>query len=279
MKYFTIDPSPVPALVKVSQFKTAGGVSEYHLMIRPTSPSSIETQMQWIDEAYKQVILELGLKGNPAVYRRFFCSDLVNQSPVLAKWSLSCPQQADEPCAVTWSGQPPVCKSKVALWAYLVDDPRGSLDKQQNGNSLILKRGELSHYWTTSLTHHDNPTPHDQTRDILQDYDAFLQGEGMTLADHVMRTWFVVQDIDVNYPDMVTARREFFTQHGLTPQTHFIASTGIGGTHGDLRTQISMDAYAICGILPEQIEYLSAPDYLSPTHVYGVTFERGDAIS
>jgi enamine deaminase RidA (YjgF/YER057c/UK114 family) len=40
-----------------------------------------------------------------------------------------------------------------------------------------------------------------------------------------------------------------------------------------------MDAYAISGVRSEQIEFLSDTDYLSPTHSYGVTFERGVSIA
>ena len=40
-----------------------------------------------------------------------------------------------------------------------------------------------------------------------------------------------------------------------------------------------MDAYSISGLLNNQISFLYAPAYLSPTHLYGVTFERGVSIS
>ena len=39
-----------------------------------------------------------------------------------------------------------------------------------------------------------------------------------------------------------------------------------------------MDAYAIGGVESAQIEFLAAPDHLSPTHTYGVTFERGTSV-
>ena len=70
-----------------------------------------------------------------------------------------------------------------------------------------------------------------------------------------------------------------FAEHGLTPQTHYIASTGVGGAWTRPDAKVFMDAYAVSGIVPAQVSYLSALDYLSPTHVYGVTFERGTAIA
>ena len=78
---------------------------------------------------------------------------------------------------------------------------------------------------------------------------------------------------------MVDARAEFFADHGLTPDTHFIASTGIEGSTARPDAKVSMDAYAIAGVRPEQLSYLAAPDHLSPTHTYGVTFERATSVA
>jgi hypothetical protein len=59
-------------------------------------------------------------------------------------------------------------------------------------------------------------TSYGQTRGILDKYNAFLQARNLTLADNVLRTWFFVQDIDANYQGLVSARREFFAEHGLS---------------------------------------------------------------
>ena len=40
-----------------------------------------------------------------------------------------------------------------------------------------------------------------------------------------------------------------------------------------------MDAYTVDGLQPEQIRFLYAPTHLNPTYEYGVTFERGTAVS
>jgi len=64
----------------------------------------------------------------------------------------------------------------------------------------------------------------------------------------------------------------------LTKDTHFIASTGIEGRQAASPSVVSMDAYAVDGLLPQQITYLHAASHLNPTHEYGVTFERGTAI-
>ena len=87
-----------------------------------------------------------------------------------------------------------------------------------------------------------------------------------------------MQNVDVNYAGVVKARRELFVTQGLTEQTHYIASTGIEGRHADPEVCVQMDAYAVEGLRPEQIQQLYAPTHLNPTYEYGVTFERGTAI-
>jgi enamine deaminase RidA (YjgF/YER057c/UK114 family) len=69
----------------------------------------------------------------------------------------------------------------------------------------------------------------------------------------------------------------FFTQ-GLTHDTHFIASTGIGGRAQDPCVLTQMDNYAIAGLQPEQVHYLYAASHLNRTSDYGVSFERGTRV-
>jgi enamine deaminase RidA (YjgF/YER057c/UK114 family) len=77
---------------------------------------------------------------------------------------------------------------------------------------------------------------------------------------------------------MVNERRKIFEEHGLTPETHFIASTGIEGRYTNPKSLTLMDAYAIEGIKSGQIRYLHAPTHLNPTYEYGVTFERATSV-
>ena len=102
-----------------------------------------------------------------------------------------------------------------------------------------------------------------------------LMEQGCRLADHCIRTWFFVQNVDVNYAGVVKARNEVFVTQNLTEKTHYISSTGIGGRHADPKVLVQMDTYAIAGVKPEQIHFLYAPTHLNPTYEYGVSFERG----
>ncbi|MEE9542444.1 MAG: Rid family hydrolase [Thermodesulfobacteriota bacterium] len=101
----------------------------------------------------------------------------------------------------------------------------------------------------------------------------------MTLRDNTVRTWLYLNDIDNHYEEVISARRDFFDLNDLTMETHYIASTGIGAELAEKGILISMDALSIENLRQEQITYLKAPEYLNPTHEYGVTFERGTMIS
>ncbi|MFH0794800.1 MAG: translation initiation inhibitor, partial [bacterium] len=247
--------------------------------MRPVEYGSLNLQLEWIFRAYRNAIDFCELDSQTAVLRRFFCGDLSNQVAALEAHPFSNPHNTDEPCAVSWVRQPPLPPAKVALWAYHVKDPSNGLSKLREGNSLTLGRREILHHWTTGLTCLNSETSYDQTTGILEKYEAFLQARGLCLADNVLRTWFFVQNIDANYPGFVAARRDFFAQRGLTPDTHFIASTGIEGSYKHATAKVSMDAYAISGVRPEQIEFLSAPDHFCPSHIYGVSFERGTSVA
>lgn len=165
------------------------------------------------------------------------------------------------------------------MWAYHIHDPQGTLSKLQDQTSLSLKRRDLCHHWTTGIRSSNNGSSHQQTKDMFRQYEAYLTRHSITILNDVVRTWIFVRDIDSEYRGMVDARAELFTRRGLTPDTHFIASTGIAGASVDPQAIVSMDAYAISGLQPEQVQHLNALDHLSPTHVYGVTFERGTSIA
>ena len=279
VRFHSIDCGTLPVEVSISRFQGESGVEEFHLMVRPTKYGSIAAQLEWVYDAYRNALASIGLDADTALMRRFFCSDLPNQASVLDSFPFANPAEPDEFCAVSRVCQPPAGPAKVALWAYHVSDPGGALEKDKDGASLSLKRGELSHIWTTGLTCTDKDTSYHQTKGIFEKYEGCLEPMGLTLADHVIRTWFYVQNVDVHYGGLVAARKQVFEERGLTPDTHFIASTGIEGTSTNIAAKVMMDAYAISGVHSDQIEFLSAPDYLSPTHVYGVTFERGVSVA
>jgi len=279
MEFFGCDTRSPSATVNVSRFRGAGGVEECHLVVRPTEYDRFERQLDRLLRAYRGALNSIGLAERTAVLRRFFCSDLANQASALQADPWSSRGSGPEPCAVSWTGQPPAPPAKVMLWAYHINDPKTPLDKSGDATHLMLRRGALGHHWTTGMPGPTGETSSDQTSAVFEQYDAMLRAQNLSLAEHVVRTWLFVRDIDTNYQGMVAARREFFRRHGLTAETHFIASSGIEGLHPEPAVRVAMDAYAISGLRPEQVRYLTALDHLGPTHRYGVTFERGTSVA
>lgn len=228
-------------------------VKEYHHIIRVSDPmSSFRDQMEDVLDKVQALS-----EGRKIFFLRFFISDAANQQKLLVE-SMSRRGLAQ----ASLIQQPPLDGSKIAAWLWAVE---GELNPA------------YTHKITCNLTSEASGSLA-QMEDIFSEYGASLCGEGMTVADDCVRTWIFVRDVDTNYAGVVTGRRNYFDTVGLTADTHYIASTGIQGSHPDYNKVVVMDAYAVKGLKPGQIQYLYAKDNLNPTYEYGVTFERGTSI-
>ncbi|MDR1332579.1 MAG: hypothetical protein LBK07_10820 [Tannerella sp.] len=265
MNYLTLEWKDLSARAELGIFcPPGGGLPEYHAMFHVTEAMhDTRRQYECIEAAVDRLLDEL--HGVETVWKRYLVSDAVNQAAFIPR---------EQGCAaVSVVQQPPLNGSKVALWTYMT--PEGFLSA--NGRATVFAHANCRHLFHTQL-HVPATGAEEQTVRIFGQYADMLEADGCTLAEHCMRTWVFVQDIDTHYAGMVAARRACFEREGLTKDTHFIASTGIEGKHVRPGTQVFMDAYAVDGLLPGQIRYLRAPAHLNPTHEYGVTFERGTAI-
>lgn len=253
-------------LTEIFKYKTAEGPSEYHIMIHSTRPEdTYEEQLNAVLNTYDD-LLEKELKGAVAVFKRYFLSDAANQADTL----LALTTEGSD-CALSVVEQPPLDGTKIALWVYLLTD----VQTQVLHNGLFeVRHGAYRHLWGGSAFNRAANSEY-QTRLLLNDYVMQLMEQGCKLADHCIRTWFFVQNIDVNYAGVVKARNEVFITQNLTEKTHYISSTGICGRHADPKVLVQMDTYAVDGVSPEQIHFLYAPTHLNPTYEYGVSFERG----
>ncbi|MFN4227523.1 MAG: Rid family hydrolase [Candidatus Ratteibacteria bacterium] len=269
----------VPVDINLSFFKGFKEVEEYHFSFTPTKYESFKTQLNWIYKAYKETLTLLKIDDTTSVFRRFFCSDLHNQIEYLKEIEFSNSENLLNPTSISYICQPPGPYAKVSLWAYHIVDPFKKLDKKIKENTVSIVRKELIHNWTTGNYSTESNSVYEQTKNILENYIKFLNKNKMKLSENVIRTWFFLQNIDTDYKDFVIARKEIYEKNGLTKDTHYIASTGVGGSYYDLKAKVILDAYSISNIKKEQIKFLSAPDFLSPTYIYGVTFERGVSIT
>ncbi len=269
----------VPVRAEVARFRGRDGVEEAYVAARPTAYGGFAEQLAWLERGDAEVRAGLGLGSGTAVVRRLFCSDIANQTAILAESPFASGAADGDACAVAWVGQPPLGAAKVALWAYHISDEGGAPDKRRDGASVVVRRGALAHHWTCGLHDVTSDRPDAQTAALFQAYEAHLGAHGMTLADHVVRTWILVRDIDRDYEAMAAARRRLFAERSLTADTHYIASTGIEGVGPAAAARVVMDGYAIEGLEPAQVRFLRVPAQLSATDAYGVTFERGTAIA
>lgn len=182
---------------------------------------------------------------------RFHLSDIANQAGPLRE--LLAREMPGVPVSLV--GQPPLGGARLALEGWFTGRPLTELAFLPGADP-----GEGTSY--------------EQMKRLFAAVETHLAPR-RNVADHLLRTWIYCRDIDNNYAGLVRARREYFDAIGLTADTHYIASTGIGGTAERPGQLVAMDSLVTDGVAPEQIEYMHAPEHLSPTHIYGVTFERG----
>ncbi len=253
-------------------------VSERHLAISCPTRVGFNAQLEGIESALSSFIAGHLLAPGCVVFGRLFVSDHANQQRDISAFAIRLAEWCGG-CALSVIQQPPLSSAKVEAWFYLVDDAGKAQTKTRHGDELILQRNGYRHLWHCSLMNGCRPgNAAAQTTAVLSAYASQLQQHGGTLKDNCIRTWLYVRDVDFHYQGVVDARRELFTEHDLTKETHFIASTGIEGRHGQTAVNLVMDSYALLGISPGQVQFLQAPEFLNPTHEYGVTFERATSV-
>ena len=244
-------------------FDCGTDVREYHAMIRITDRRlPFATQLEAVISAYDELLDRL--PDTQAVFKRYFLSDAANQADDVVVADVT-------DCAKSIIQQAPLNGSKVALWVWLMTGVQTGMTKS---GLYEVRHGDFRHMFNASA-HNLAANSEYQMRLLFNEYVMQLAEEGCTLADNCIRTWLFVNDIDLNYGGVVRARNQVFFTQGLTQNTHFIASTGIGGRQQDPNVLSQMDNYAIAGVKPEQIHYLYAPTHLNRTSDYGVSFERG----
>lgn len=269
---------------RISRLAVAGGLTEYQVMLRVNPVGkSFQEQMMAVAGAAAE-LLGGSLSGGVVLFKRYFLSDAANQKQLLDAYEQECVGAGVSACRVTAAPaytvveQPPLDGSKIALWLYVMAaSPDVSGDRiswtEEGGCRCVEHHGYRHLFWQGTAPGRSDSQ--EQSHVLWADFLKVLSDSEATLSENVIRTWFFVQNVDVNYAGVVRARNEVFEREGLTSSTHFIASTGIGGRYATPQELVGMEAYAVVGLRPEQVGFLYAPDYLNPTYEYGVAFERG----
>lgn len=262
-----------------SFYGTKGG-SEHFITVAVPSDLDLGRQIDLVEQRYATAQRSLGLAPETAVFRRIFLSDALNQATAVRNSALALdPRDA---VAVSIVQQPPLAGTKLALLAYHIDGGSPLLRRRLSPRHLIVEKNGRRHLWSTRLCTDDDETAGSaaaQTRSVFDELVKTIENQGGSLRDHCVRTWIYLKDVDVFYQGMVDSRRELFSGHGLSSDTHFIASTGIEGACAHRFDLVAMDAYSILDLASVQVSYLNDFDRLCPTANYNVTFERGTRIA
>ncbi|MBO6044852.1 MAG: translation initiation inhibitor, partial [Bacteroidales bacterium] len=201
-------------------------------------------------------------EGRKPVFLRFFLSDAQNQAVAL-KAKLDARLGTASLPAVSVVEQPPLDGSRIAALVQTSSESRQFLF-----HSLRLSEEEAS-----------GRDSYAQARLLFSKYLDIIRPLGLELKTHCVRTWIYVRDIDSNYAGLVKARNDVFDEEGLSFDTHYIASTGIGGATEGRNAVVAIDFLTFPDISESEKSYLKALSHLSPTHDYGVAFERGVRLS
>ena len=248
MKYRQISDINTGCMATTAEFEGL----ECHVMLEPSDKEASAAECISCLEAGLKKLIDGEFKGYRPVFKRWFLSDAACQADLIKN---------DAECATSVIQQPPMNGSKAVLWVWMMKNVSRKYTYSFQGNLLS-----------------DNSDSYGQMRDIFEEYSRYLEERKLNVAEHCARTWIYVRDVDINYSGIVKARRELFDSWGLKADTHYVASTGINGLTKDHTNLVAMDTYSVTGLEKSEIQYLHAYENLSPTHLYGVTFERGTAL-
>lgn len=223
-------------------------------------PQSHGSFIEQADEAHQlvmQLVDEAGRENLRLQHAKVVLSDAQNQYSLLLGSNLYKEVLSSLPLTVV--EQPPLNGSKMGLLLKFGDEDDGF-----KFFSLRLSPDECK-----------GRTSYVQTCLLFDKFSKLAAEQGFTLKDNCVRTWIYVADIDVNYSGVVRARNDVFRSQGLSVDTHFIASTGIGGYTQTREACVGIDFLVRPNAKSGDFKYLEALDHLNPTHEYGVAFERG----
>jgi enamine deaminase RidA (YjgF/YER057c/UK114 family) len=266
-------------LTNISLFSTPTGSDELFVAINTQPGTPLSRALEDLAGNYSLALKRAKFPDDAVVFSRLFVSDIVNQHQIIAA-SPVFSQLTKSTLSVI--EQKPANGGPLSLLSYHLRGGKNAPTREcryisPDGwqNSTLVKGKNYSLLFTANFTSDAATDTYGQTKSIFESLDKVIVRSGMRLRDNTIRTWVFVRDIDANYAAMVKARKELFIAHGLTEKSRYLASTGIQGGAASAGQTVSVDALSIGGLRQEQIIRMEAPANLSPTILYGVTFERG----
>ncbi len=236
-------------------------MNPYHILV-PDGNKSFPKQLKELHHMLESTLG--GYQKYHIVCARIFLSDAINQYDMLKSSAVYHDYFAQVPTSII--EQPPLDDTKIAV-LYKISKAQ---DEEFDFQPMRLTADEAEEM---------KDSCYEQTLRLFDRYIESIELQGLDMATHLVRTWIYVRDVDHDYADVVRARNEVFARHGLTADTHFIASTGIGGATELREARVAIDFLTYPHIEEKDKYYLKALDKLNPTHEYGVAFERGTRIT
>lgn len=247
-------------------------------IIEPKVRGTFADQLACLKQDLRQWMMDNELTPAQLLFTRVYLSDAANQWGDLLHHPLySCYLSVG---AISCIEQPLLSGAKVALQLWFSKSK--NLHKSGTPDCLEVALDKATLFFHAVRFAEEEVKGTDgkwQTEEAFRRHIKQLSARGLNLKDHCHRTWLYVRDIDRHYADVVHGRNCIFEQEGLTPTTHFIASTGIGGVCDNREAVVSVDFLSVDSKQNDSAYYLKALDYLNPTHEYGVAFERGTRLT
>ena len=232
-----------------------------YIILSPEAKGSFNDRLNFLYLKLGNILDTEKLENRTLQYCKVFLSDSQNQIKEFEESLLY--QEFLKGTNLTIVEQTPLNGSKASLLIKTTDDTTPILF-----HSLRLTEEEAK-----------GKNSYEQTRLLFNKYLKTIEGTDMTMERNLVRTWIYVTNIDVNYQGVVEARNDIFDKEGLTADTHYIASTGIGGATPVRHAAVAIDFITVPNIKEEDKKYLQALEHLNPTHEYGVAFERGTRLT
>lgn len=244
----------------------------FHIFV-PEVQGSLALQLDELQHRVEAYCAGLPAGRRGLIFARIYLTDAANQWEAVRVHPLV--SEVLGQTALSYVEQPLLNGRKVALqlWATMAEQVECTGDAQRR---LVQVEGVKWLFQSVRLSADEarGLSAERQTGVAFQQHIDWLKTMGLNLRDHCHRTWLFVRDVDMHYAGVVKGRNDLFEREGLTAETHFIASTGIGGYTDNRDSIVAIDFLSVDGLSQDSVSYLQALDYLNPTHEYGVAFER-----
>lgn len=271
--------------VSAAVFRSDAGVTETWILAEipaaTRAPLSCESSIGVLEYEYGSAMATLNLNAGTLVHTKFFCTDLRHRCALrhsdLWEFAAHGSRSVIE--------QPPLSGGgTVSLLSYHIGNAKSQPDKVTridpvSGIARCECRLENYSILMSGSRTAEGETTYDQTTGVMEDWSRELNDAGLSMLGNGVRTWIHVSDIDREYGEMVRARARVFVEEDLNADTRFLASTGIEAGLLEPDHNVSMDTLAIGGLTSSQISRMWAPGKMGAASDYGVTFDRGTAVT